>query len=205
MKKVFCLLGVLALAGTVAHARLIGTNPTGASADIWCSGGRLRGSTVVANTEDCIDSSGNFVPTTTANQTLGTSSLSWSNVYTTQLTGSITNTITLAPLNVYTTGQITNGLTGQSADLQEWKVNGSTVAKIGAAGALGLPQLKKAQIDALVPSFIGELVQVVDYGAFGASANSNFILCEATGTAVAQYGVVNSTRGVNMNGCGTGK
>lgn len=60
------------------HARLTGTNPTGASADVACWGPK--------SSEICVDSSGNIIPTTTATQSLGSSSLQFKNL---QLSGSI--------------------------------------------------------------------------------------------------------------------
>lgn len=56
-----------------ASARLTGTNPTGASADIFCVG--------PVGAEACIDSNGNVIPTTTLDTTLGTSSLVWNQAY----------------------------------------------------------------------------------------------------------------------------
>lgn len=54
------------------YARITGTNPTGASADIHCVG--------PDGAETCTDSSGNFIPTTDNDATLGTSSLRFSDV-----------------------------------------------------------------------------------------------------------------------------
>lgn len=76
-----CLGGVFHLAGTRASAREIGVNPTGASADQVCFGGRIAGNSVKAATEACLDSSGNWLPTTTAGANLGTAALPWNTVY----------------------------------------------------------------------------------------------------------------------------
>lgn len=101
---------LLLFAGSeVARARLTGTNPTGASADAWCSGKK--------SVEACVDSSGNVIPTTNNTQTLGTASLQYSNVYTTALTipatGSATNSGastlgTAGTANAAGTGNATN-------------------------------------------------------------------------------------------------
>jgi hypothetical protein len=50
-------------------ARLTGTNP---GTDIWCAG--------PSGAELCLDVSGNLLPTTSATQTLGSSSLPWASV-----------------------------------------------------------------------------------------------------------------------------
>lgn len=69
------LLGALVLAlhlgvGPVA-ARL--TSPSASDADIWCAGPE--------GAEVCVDSSGNLIPTTDNDTTLGTSSLAWATGY----------------------------------------------------------------------------------------------------------------------------
>lgn len=69
---------VLFLSKKSVFARLTGTNPTGSSSDAFCVGAKSK--------EACVDSSGNVIPTTTATQTLGTSSLVYSNVFASGLT-----------------------------------------------------------------------------------------------------------------------
>ncbi len=64
---------LIVLTSSVAQARLTGTNPTGASADVDCQGKK--------SAEQCTDYLGNIIPTTANAQTLGTSALPWSNIY----------------------------------------------------------------------------------------------------------------------------
>ncbi len=77
MKKTAAFLGlILALAVIIAgfqgdlFARLTGTDP---GTDVWCAG--------VSGAEACVDSSGNIVPTTTNDTTLGSSSFYWASAY----------------------------------------------------------------------------------------------------------------------------
>lgn len=81
---------IIALSGLVclrelSEARIIGTNPTGALSDLWCNGGRIQAVAgainVIAGTEICQDSSGNWIPTTNGTQNLGTQALQWQNAY----------------------------------------------------------------------------------------------------------------------------
>jgi hypothetical protein len=60
------------------YARSTGTNPGQTSPDTWCVGRR--------GFEVCVDRSGNILPTTTDNQTSGTSSLEWNGVFTKAIT-----------------------------------------------------------------------------------------------------------------------
>lgn len=70
---------ILALA-SIAQARLVGTAPT--NPDAWCvNGGSGNAGTSVTGAELCVDYSGNFLPTVTGAQTLGSSSFYWSNAY----------------------------------------------------------------------------------------------------------------------------
>lgn len=66
------LCGVLVLAVTSGRvfARLAGTDP---GTDVWCVG--------ISGAEVCVDSSGNFLPSTDNDTTLGTSSLRWATAY----------------------------------------------------------------------------------------------------------------------------
>lgn len=82
MRKVSLVLGLVACLSVIesAHARMIGTNPVGAQADAFCVGGRLAGNVATSLSEVCVDSGGNFVPTTTSTNSLGTSGLKWLNV-----------------------------------------------------------------------------------------------------------------------------
>jgi hypothetical protein len=70
----------------VGHSRMIGTNPTGNSADQWCVGGRIVGNVAKLTTEVCVDSSGNLIPTTTNTGALGTASLQWASA---QIAGAV--------------------------------------------------------------------------------------------------------------------
>lgn len=88
-----CLAMIGVITGREVAARLIPlngnaynqtTNPP--TADLWCNGGQLRGGTVVNATELCQDYLGDFLPTTTNNQSLGTASLVFSNAYLNALT-----------------------------------------------------------------------------------------------------------------------
>ncbi len=81
------------------YARLTGTNPAGASADIVCWGPK--------GSEVCIDSSGNLIPTTTGASSLGSSALQFKNL---QLAGAATVGTTLA-LWEYTSAGV-QGLAG---------------------------------------------------------------------------------------------
>lgn len=89
MKKAWQGLGLLALAlgllvvtGRVSFARITTADNT----DAWCVG--------ISGSEVCVDSSGNFVPTTDNDTTLGTSSLTWAGIYTQDLTVSDDLTVT---------------------------------------------------------------------------------------------------------------
>lgn len=76
MKKALNLLALVAVAGFlglaahVANARITGTQPT--DADIACWGPE--------GAEACVDASGNVIPTTDNDTTLGTASLRWATV-----------------------------------------------------------------------------------------------------------------------------
>lgn len=101
MKKSLQLLSLVAV-GLIAlvilnsklYARLTGTNPTGASADVVCFGPK--------SSEGCFDSSGNIIPTTNNTQTLGTSSLNFSNTYTKTATVGTGGIINSGPSNTST-------------------------------------------------------------------------------------------------------
>lgn len=68
------------MASIAAHARVAATNPT--NPDAWCVyGGSGQAGSSISGAETCVDYSGNFVPTVTNAQTLGTSALTWSNIY----------------------------------------------------------------------------------------------------------------------------
>lgn len=96
-------------------------------------------------------------------------------------------------------------ITGSSAgttDLIQYRVSGSTVARVGPDGGLGIRRRTRAQVDTRVPDFISELIMVTDYSN-ALSAPGGFILCVSTGLLASQYAVMNSTHGINQNGCGT--
>ena len=75
--KIFKMAGLIAclalfviIAERAIHARITGTQPTVADIACWGPDGA----------EGCLDSSGNFVPTTDNDTTLGSSTLRWSDV-----------------------------------------------------------------------------------------------------------------------------
>lgn len=112
MRKFLALLVAVAILASfpkVFYARLIGTNPTGSSADVMCNGGRIRGNTVISATEICQDSNGNWLPTSVSNtSTLGTSAFPWTNAYSTTITagsGGVLNS-GLSQLATQTTAQL---------------------------------------------------------------------------------------------------
>ena len=89
MKRAWNLVGLLACAlilavasGKLSFARIT----TASNTDAWCVG--------ISGSEVCVDSSGNFIPTTDNDVTLGTSSLTWATVYTQDLTVSDDLTVT---------------------------------------------------------------------------------------------------------------
>lgn len=85
-KKISLLIAAMAFLAISVNvfARITGTQPT--SADIFCTG--------PDGAEVCVDASGNIVPTTTNDASAGTSSLRFSNVYSTlgNFSGAITGT-----------------------------------------------------------------------------------------------------------------
>lgn len=106
---VSALAGLFLLSRT-PQARQIGTNPTGASADQFCVGGRIYSNTTAAATEACLDSSGNWIPTTGGSQNLGSALLPWGTITsgavgTNDLTKS-TYTTTAASLNTTVVGAV---------------------------------------------------------------------------------------------------
>ena len=92
MKNFKFALGVLLLCAAASHARVV-NNPSASTPDAWCVyGGSGYSDGTVAGAEDCVDYSGNFLPTVTNAQTLGTASLVWSNAYLQAATISGSNT-----------------------------------------------------------------------------------------------------------------
>lgn len=91
---------VLAYSGhlRVVDARITGVNPTGTSADEFCVGKK--------SFEVCVDYLGNWIPTMTNTQTLGTASLVWSNIYATNETVSNQLITGQNSLSLQTTTQI---------------------------------------------------------------------------------------------------
>lgn len=77
IKRIFCtalagfLVGILATGQS--YARLTGTQPSRSTPDVWCMG--------KSGAEVCVDYSGNLIPTTDSDTTLGTSSLYWATIY----------------------------------------------------------------------------------------------------------------------------
>jgi hypothetical protein len=103
-----------------------------------------------------------------------------------------------AKLDVLTTasstGTIVTGAASQTADLQQWVLNGPTVAvRITAAGGVVHASKAKADFDALVPSVIGEEFRCSDCTVKN--------VCISTGTAVAQW----MRMDLATAGCGSGE
>lgn len=187
----FAAVAFWALNPHIVRARQIGTNPTGASADQWCVGGRIRGNTSLATTEVCVDSSGNVIPTTTGVATLGTASLAWLQGWITTLTAT---TVTTANLTAtYTaatsTGTVINSAASPTADILEVQINGSTVAVVSPLGGFKPYALPLATIQATTPNTIdlGGLYICKDCAAV-------YSICVATGT---------TKQGFRLSGSGT--
>ena len=63
------------------------SNPSSSTPDAWsAAGGNCYSGGLVTGCEVAVDYNGNLLPTVTNSQTLGTSSLLWSNVYATKVT-----------------------------------------------------------------------------------------------------------------------
>lgn len=110
----------------VSQARIIGSSSSndssGTTPDIDCKG---SDASATAN-ELCQDHAGNFLPTTTDNQTLGTPSLEFNNVYTKTLTvgsGGTTNTGSATSGTAGATGLSNSGGTAAT----QWTNSGLTV------------------------------------------------------------------------------
>ena len=101
--------------------------------------------------------------------------------------------LTVAPLNVSTTGQILNSPTSNTADIEEFQVNGATVARVTQNGQIIPHVYTKSQIDTLVPDQLGAIIECVNCAV-------PYTVCEASGTLAAQWTVPGS---VGSKGCGT--
>lgn len=210
----------------IAEARLIGQtalNTSGANRDLWCNGGRLGYSssgsvTTLSATEICQDYLGNWIPTTTAGQDLGTSSLQWRNLFMSgtltsgsqsitgnesvsgslgvgSLTAPTTSQLSLTALTASTTGQIIVTQPSATADALDFVSNATLTIQIGPNGHLLLRKYAKTAIDTLVPDHgVGDMI--IDTN--GTLANQ---VCIATGTAVAQW---RALQGPAALGCGSG-
>jgi hypothetical protein len=97
MKRFVIAAILLACTAFIVHAREVnnGTLDNLGTPDAWCvAGGAGYQATAVTGgisggvngAEDCVDFNGNFLPTVTNAQSLGTPSLVWSNIYSTNLT-----------------------------------------------------------------------------------------------------------------------
>lgn len=138
MNKKICLLtaiaAVLVIGGT-AMARITGTQPT--SADIFCTG--------PSGAEVCVDASGNIVPTTTNDASAGTSSLRFSNVYSTL--GNFSGAITAS-------GGVVGSLTGEASAIADGIVTSvklaagavATSAKLGSSDIVYTQHIADAQV-----------------------------------------------------------
>lgn len=128
------LLAAAALFSRPALARLVGTAPT--NPDAWCvHGGSGGGGSAVSGAEACVDYSGNFLPTVTNAQTLGTSSLKFSNVYATTLTGNLVGGVTTTASSVAASSSTTSAF---------------SIALVGA--------YTTAQLQVSTPTALGQLI-----------------------------------------------
>jgi hypothetical protein len=93
------------------QARLIGTNPLGVNADVWCTGGRIRGNTTLSDMEMCQDASNNLVPTTTLRGSIGLSTEAWVSVNASQIIPTDTSSSRLHLPVISTTTGITLAVT----------------------------------------------------------------------------------------------
>jgi len=104
LMAVFLILGIGIMSEQITFARVTSSS---ADRDAWCVG--------VSGAEVCVDSSGNFVPTTTNSVDLGTSALEFKNVY---VAGTVTtDAIVNAGAYSGTTGTFTGQLTTSGAFL----------------------------------------------------------------------------------------
>lgn len=210
-----CIALVLALPFNIAEARIIGTNPTGSSSDLWCNGGRISGNTTLSSSEICQDSSGNWIPTTTATQDLGTPTLKWRNLVISgtttsgsqtiagneaisgslgvgSLTAPTTSQVALTALTASTTGQIIVTQPSATADALDFISNATLTAAFAQDGQFLPLNRTKAQIDALIPRATGALIICTN-------CTIPFSVCTATGTLAAQW----ARAGSSTVGCGT--
>lgn len=184
-------------------ARLIGTNPTGASADVWCVGGRAYANTAVLTTEVCVDASGNVIPTTTGTGSLGTSSLKWLNLFlsgnasiagtaavtgTSSFTGNVgisTAAATYSELTVVaalasSTGTVVQAAPSNTADVFEARLDGPiTVFSVTPNGYMKARARTLAAIQGATPvaADLGGQVICTDCAAI-------YSICVATGATV---------------------
>ena len=176
-----------------ASARIIGgaTANTITSPDQWCIGG-----TSALKNEVCVDRTGRFIPTTTNNQSLGTSSLRFSNVY--SVLGNFSGAVTAGTLNCtsasYTnlaaTGDIVSGsgtlyASTASATTGNYVAAGSVTGGTGltsTAGPIKPYKRSKAQLLAIAPA-VGDVYVCSD-------CSSNYALMVATGTSAGAFGMM---------------
>lgn len=96
------------------HARMIGVNPTGTSADQFCAGGRINSNLTTAAAELCVDSSGNWIPTTAGSQQLGTNALQFSDVEVSTINAGGKTLVLGAAGAVTVSGAVSSGSTAAS-------------------------------------------------------------------------------------------
>lgn len=112
-----CAALILGISSGKVFARLTGSAPT--NADVWCVG--------PSGAEVCADASGNFLPTTDNDVTLGTSALQWATAYFVNLTVSGNSAVTG---NSTVTGDLT-----VTSDILKTPV---ASAVLGAGGTIGV-------------------------------------------------------------------
>ena len=122
---VFLILGIGIMSEQITFARVTSSS---ADRDAWCVG--------VSGAEVCVDSSGNFVPTTTNSVDLGTSALEFKNVY-------VDGTVT--------TDAIVNAGTYSGTD-------GAFTGKLSSTGNFVPPALSSATIAITTASYVGEVI-----------------------------------------------
>jgi hypothetical protein len=64
--------------------------------------------------------------------------------------------LTVAAANASSTGTIVNSASSPTADVQQWQINGSSVAHVTSNGGVALYSRSIAQLVATTPAFVGE-------------------------------------------------
>lgn len=156
------LLLVLMLSGhlRVADARITGVNPVGTSADEFCVGKK--------SFEVCVDYLGNWLPTTNNTQSLGTSALNFSNVFSNAVTvgagGYLQSSNGPVELGIQTTTQLS---------LDVYPAGAIVLAQESVAGALVTNQYNLCMsTQAQAGTFVYVVVSTSAQAVVGAKCNS---------------------------------